>query len=132
MSKYEVKAFPFYTDAHSWVKKVGSKFIVGITDYAQQQQGDVVYADLPSEGDAITQGEPFGTIESAKATSELIAPVTGKILAVNEAVADSPDILNSSCYDSGWIIEVEPEDWERDKANLMDAAAYKALMETLD
>lgn len=132
MAKYEVKAFPFYTEAHTWVKKAGGKFLIGITDYAQQQQGDVVYADIPSEGDSITQGESFGSIESAKATSELIAPVTGRIIAVNEAVMDTPDILNSSCYDSGWIIEVEPEDWERDKAKLMDSAAYKALMETLD
>ena len=129
---YEVKAFPFYTDDHTWVKKAGGKFIVGITDYAQQQLGDVIFAELPAVGDAITQGEAFGSLESAKTISDVIAPVTGNITAVNDAVLDSPDILNSSCYDSGWILEVEPENWERDKAKLMDASAYKALLESVD
>lgn len=133
MSKYEVKAFPFYTEAHTWVRKMADDtFKVGITDYAQQQQGTVLFADLPSEGDEIKQGESFGSIESAKAVSELIAPVTGKVTEINEEVLDDPEVINRSCYEGGWVITVVPDDWEGDKAKLMNSDAYKALLETKD
>lgn len=132
MVKYEVKAFPMYTKEHTWIRKMADgTYKVGITDYAQKQQGEVVYADLPVEGDAMTQGDTFGSIESNKAVSDLVAPVSGIITAVNEEVMDEPSILNSSCYDSGWIVIVEPEDYEADKTNLMDADAYRDYLETL-
>lgn len=133
MAKYEVKAFPMYAEAHTWVRKMlDGTYKIGITDYAQQKQGDIVYADLPEEGDTITQGESFGSIESNKASSELIAPVSGTITEVNEEVMDDPAVINSSCYDNGWIITVEPDDYEADKENLMNSDAYKAFLETLE
>lgn len=133
MAKYEVKAFPMYDEAHTWVRKMlDGTYRIGISDYAQKNQGEVVYAELPEEGDTITQGESFGSIESSKAVSDLIAPISGRITGVNEEVQDEPEILNHSCYDNGWIITVEPDDYEGEKSNLMDAEAYRAFLETLE
>ena len=133
MAKYEVKGFTFYHEAHTWVRKMSDgSYKIGISDYAQQKQGSIVYADLPEEGDTITSGDAFGSIESSKAVSDLIAPVSGTIVAVNEEVLDDPSILNDSCYDSGWILSVEPDDYEADKANLMNADGYRAFIATLE
>lgn len=133
MAKYEVKAFPMYSEAHTWVRKmIDGSYKIGISDYAQQQQGDIVYADLPDEGDAIVQGEAFGSIESGKAVSDLVAPVSGTITEVNEEVMDAPEVLNSSCYDNGWIITIEPTDYDGEKGKLMDAKAYREFLENIE
>lgn len=129
MAKYEVKVFLKYNKEHLWVKKVGDNCRIGITDYAQQQQGDILYADLPEEGDEITAGESFGSIESSKAVSELIAPISGTVISVNEEVVDEPEIINNSCYDNGWILEVEASDYDAEAEKLLDAKEYKGMIE---
>lgn len=132
MAKYEVKAFPLYTKDHTWVQKTADGYKVGITDYAQQKLGAIVYADLPGEDDDLTRGSAFGTVESSKAVSDLIAPVTGKVVEVNEEVLDDPSVINSSPFDTGWLLTVEPEDYEADKQELLNAEAYKAYLATLE
>jgi glycine cleavage system H protein len=133
MAKYEVKAFPMYDEEHTWIRKMlDDTYKIGVSDYAQKQQGEIVYVELPEEGDQITKGESFGSIESNKAVSELIAPVSGTVTSVNEDVLDEPGIINSSCYDSGWLITVEPEDYEGDKEKLMDAENYRSYLDGLE
>ncbi len=114
----------FYADSHEWVKVEGSKAKIGLSDFAQHEMGDIVFVNLPEVGDEITAGEPFTDIESVKAVSDVYAPVSGKIVAVNEELADAPEKLNADPY-GAWIIEIE------DVAGvdaLMDAAAYKELL----
>lgn len=132
MAKYEVKAFPYYSEAHTWVRKMADgSYRIGITDFAQQQMGDVNYAELPEEGDTITQGESFGTIESAKTVSDVVAPISGTVMAVNEDVLDEPDLVNRACYEGGWMLSVTPDNWEGELENLMNADAYKNFLDSL-
>ena len=91
-----------YTKDHEWIELTGRSWQVGVTDYAQQQLGDVVYVDLPDVGDALKKGESFGTIESVKAVSELYAPVSGEVVEVNTALKDKPEAVNSNPHDTGW------------------------------
>lgn len=112
-----------YTKDHEWIKMEGDVAVVGITDFAQDALGDVVFINLPSEGDAVTAGESFGDVESVKAVSDVASPVSGTICAVNEDLADSPENLNSDPYGS-WIIKVEGITGQDE---LMDAAAYEAF-----
>ncbi len=117
-----------YTDAHEWVREgEGGVVRVGITDYAQAQLGDVVYVDLPAVGDAVTAGEPCGEVESTKSVSEIYAPVSGEVVAVNGALEDSPELVNSGPYDDGWMFDVRATDPGHD--TLLDAAAYRGLTE---
>ena len=112
-----------YTKSHEWVQEMGDgSYRVGLTDYAQDALGDVVFINLPTEGDAVTAGESFGDVESVKAVSDIISPVSGTICAVNEALADAPETLNSDPY-GAWIIKVSPV---TDTEALLDAAAYEA------
>ena len=110
-----------YSKSHEWVKMDGDTVIIGISDFAQDALGDVVFVNLPAEGDDVTASEAFGDIESVKAVSDLICPVTGKVVAVNEELLDSPELLNSDPY-GAWIIKVEGV---TDKEELLDAAAYE-------
>ena len=112
-----------YTKEHEWVKIDGSDARVGITDYAQKQLGDVVYLELPEVGRALTQGDVFGTIESVKAVSELYAPVSGEVIAVNQALAQKPELVNSAPHDS-WMIEIKVSG---ESGDLLDAAQYTEL-----
>ena len=117
-----------YSKEHEWIKVDGDKGTVGITDYAQQQLGDVVYVELPEAGASVGAMEVFGTIESVKAVSELYSPVKGEVLSVNEKVADSPELVNSDPYGGAWLIEVklaEPSDVE----GLMTAAQYQEYLD---
>ena len=109
-----------YSKSHEWLAEDGT---VGITDFAQEALGDVVFIGLPQVGDAVTAGESFGDVESVKAVSDLISPVTGVIVAVNEALEDAPEALNEDPY-ANWIIKVEEI---TDKEELLDAAAYEAF-----
>jgi len=115
-----------YSESHEWVKVDGSVAYVGVSDYAQKEMGDITYVDMPEEGDDVLAGEEFGALESVKASSELISPVSGVVVAVNNALADAPEKVNEDAF-GAWIIKVEMSlPSELDK--LMDAAAYKAFI----
>ena len=112
-----------YSKSHEWVKMEGDVAVIGISDFAQDALGDVVFINLPAVGDAVTAGEAFGDVESVKAVSDLVSPVSGEIVEVNEALADAPEALNSDPYGS-WIIKVSGI---TDTEELLDAAAYEAF-----
>ncbi len=116
-----------YTKDHEWARRQGTAVIIGVTFHAQEALGDVVYVELPKVGDTVKAGESFGVIESTKAVSELFAPVTGKVVKVNDALADSPQTVNSDPYKAGWIIEVEPAN-PKDYDGLLDVGAYEQLL----
>jgi len=99
-----------YTDDHEWCKKNGDVVRMGISDYAQDQLGDIVFVELPDVGSTFDKGEEFGTVESVKAVSELYMPIGGEVTAINEALADAPDTVNSEPYDGGWMIEIKASD----------------------
>ena len=115
-----------YTNEHEWVRVDGTTGIVGITDFAQQQLGDVVYVELPDVGTTIKQGAVFGTIESVKAVSELFAPVSGEVIETNTDLKDRPDHVNSKPHES-WLVKVKLTN-ASETASLLDAAAYEALI----
>ncbi len=113
-----------YDKTHEWIRIEGDEAVIGITNFAQEALGDVTYLDLPEEGATLTAGEEFGSIESVKAASELFAPVSGEVVAVNEGLNDAPETVNADPYGKAWMIRVklsaQPE-------NLLDAAAYEAF-----
>ena len=119
-----------YAKSHEWAQVEGQEATIGITDYAQHELTDVVYVELPEVGDDVRQGESFAIVESVKAASDVLAPVSGTVTAVNEALIDAPELVNESPYDDGWFIRVELADGDA-AAGLMDAAAYVAYLETL-
>jgi glycine cleavage system H protein len=112
-----------FTKDHEYIRLEGDTGVVGITDYAQQQLGDVVFVELPQVGRVLAQGEVFGTIESVKAVSELFSPVAGEIVAVNDALTSAPEQVNSEPH-AAWIIRVRPTN-QADLETLLDAAAYE-------
>jgi glycine cleavage system H protein len=115
-----------YSDDHEWIKTEGDKVKIGITDFAQHELGDIVFVELPEIGSEIKAGEPFGSVESVKTVSELYAPVSGKVVEVNEDLNDSPEFVNESPYDKAWIIVIEPTDMmEADK--LLTADQYEEM-----
>jgi len=115
-----------YSTDHEWVAVSGSRVRVGITDYAQDALGDVVYVQVPSVGSVVAAGDSFGEVESTKSVSDVYAPVSGTVVAVNDALADAPETLNSDPYGAGWLCEIECSD-ESQIEGLLDAAAYAAL-----
>jgi glycine cleavage system H protein len=117
-----------YSKEHEWVRVDGDAARIGITDYAQEQLGDVVYVDLPEPGAALTQFEKMGEIESVKAVSDLYAPISGEVTAINEALVEKPEVVNSDAHGDGWLVEVRLSDAsELDK--LMSAEEYDAFIE---
>ena len=112
-----------YSKDHEWMKEEDGVVVIGISDFAQDALGDVVFVNLPGEGDAVTAGEAFGDVESVKAVSDLVSPVTGTVCAVNEDLLDEPEQLNKAPYDA-WLIKVENVG---DTSELLDAAAYEAF-----
>ena len=116
-----------YSKDHEWARAQGKNVLVGVTDHAQDSLGEVVYVELPKVGATIKSGTPFGVIESTKAVSELFAPISGKVLKVNESLVSSPQTVNQDPYRAGWIIEVEPAD-PSELGKLMDADAYQKLL----
>lgn len=115
-----------YSESHEWVKVEGNVAVVGVSDFAQQEMGDITYVDLPEVDDEVTAGEEFGALESVKASSDLISPVSGTVVAVNGELEDAPEKVNEDAF-GNWIIKVEMADpSELDK--LLDADAYKALI----
>lgn len=116
-----------YTAEHEWVRTgEGSTVRVGVTDYAQEALGDVVYVSLPEVGADVEKGAAIGEIESTKSVSDLYAPLTGKVTARNESLDAEPELINSDPYGAGWVIEIEPAD-ESETEGLLDAAAYTTL-----
>ena len=115
-----------YTDEHEWARISGDIARIGVSDYAQDQLGDIVFVELPAVGDTIAKGEVFGTLESVKAVSELYLPLSGEVVAVNTALTDAPELINQDPY-AAWIVEVRPTDaGEYDQ--LLTAAAYLDLL----
>jgi glycine cleavage system H protein len=116
-----------YTEDHEWARSEGDNIRVGIDDYAQDQLGDIVYVDLPQVGDRFSKGEEFGSVESVKAVSELYLPVGGEVIEINTKLEDSPELVNSSPYDDGWMVLVKPDDPAELDA-LMDKDAYLEML----
>jgi len=116
-----------YTRDHEWARVQGNRVTVGITDFAQDQLGDVVYVEFPDVGDVIKKGDAFGVVESTKAVSDLFAPVSGKVVEVNGPLADAPETVNEDPYEEGWMIPIAPSD-PKELAELLDAKAYAALV----
>ena len=115
-----------YTKDHEWIRLEGDTGAIGITDFAQQQLGDVVYVELPAEGTKLTAGQVFGTIESVKAVSELFAPVAGEVVEVNSGLKDKPENVNGKPHET-WMVKVKLSN-AAEAAALLDAAAYEALL----
>ncbi|MBA2875668.1 glycine cleavage system protein GcvH [Thermaerobacillus caldiproteolyticus] len=116
-----------YSEEHEWVRVEGDKVRIGITDFAQSELGDIVFVELPEVGAEITANEPFGSVESVKTVSELYAPVSGKVVEVNEALNDNPEFVNESPYEKAWMIVVEPSDIS-EVDNLLTAEQYEAMI----
>ncbi|HYV43695.1 MAG TPA: glycine cleavage system protein GcvH [Myxococcaceae bacterium] len=116
-----------YTKDHEWARKAGGVVQVGVTAHAQEALGDVVYVELPKLGAPVTAGKPFGVIESTKAVSELFAPVSGKVVKVNDDLTDSPQTVNQDPYGKGWLVEVEPSD-QKAYDGLLSAQDYEQLI----
>lgn len=116
-----------YTEEHEWVRVEDGIATVGITDYAQQQLGDIVYVELPKEGEQVQKDEPFGVVESVKAVSDVYAAVSGVITEINNLADESPETLNEDCYEEGWLIKVRMSD-PKELNSLMDHEKYQAFL----
>ncbi len=123
MTDYKIPAELDYSADDEWIRNQGEVVAIGVTDFAQDQLGDIVFVELPSEGSRINRGEAFGVIESVKAVSDLISPISGEVVRVNVQLEDAPEIVNGDCYGAGWMLEVRPSD-PRELEQLLDAAAY--------
>ena len=117
----------FYTKEHEWANFKDNEVIIGITDYAQSQLGDIIFLEFPEIGDEVNAGDSFGEVEAVKTVSELYAPVTGTVLEVNENLEDSAGLVNSDPYGDGWLIKIKPTNLN-EKDDLMKSAAYKELI----
>jgi len=118
----------FYTENHEWISVDGKEAVVGITEHAQDELGDIVFVELPSVEEELDQFEEFGVIESVKAVSDVFMPVGGIVVEVNEELMDQPELINEDPYGSGWLIKVEVKD-KSDLDELMDSSEYKAFIE---
>jgi glycine cleavage system H protein len=116
-----------YAEDHEWVKLSGDIARIGISDYAQDQLGDIVFVELPGVGDSFAKGDEFGTLESVKAVSELYMPVGGEVTAINEALEDAPELVNNDPYGDGWMIEIKVSD-PSEADGLMDKDAYFEIL----
>ncbi len=116
-----------YTKDHEWAKREGDIVTIGLSDYAQDQLGEIVFVEMPEVGDTFSQGDEFGSVESVKAVSEVYIPISGEIVEINEALEDAPELVNEDCYEGGWIIKVKQEDASQ-LDDLMDKAAYLDML----
>lgn len=124
----EIPGKLLYGQEHTWVRDRNGKCFVGITAYAQDQLGEIIYVELPALGDNVEEGNSFGVVESLKAVNDLLAPISGEVLEVNEALEDGPELVNSDPYGGGWMIAVAISD-DAELKNLMTAEQYKSLIE---
>jgi glycine cleavage system H protein len=121
----------YYTENHEWVRVKGENVTIGVSDYAQDQLGDIVFVEMPASGDQFKKGDEFGTVESVKAVAELYMPIGGEVIRVNQALEDAPELLNQSPYAEGWIIEIKPEDASQLEA-ILNKEAYLKMLEGLE
>ncbi len=117
-----------YSRSHEWVRREGKEAVVGLTDYAQEELGDIVYVELPSEGEEVEKETAFGVVESVKATEDLYSPVSGRILEINTPLDDTPEMVNEDPYGDGWLIRLEMAD-PAELEDLMSAEQYRAYVE---
>jgi len=117
------------TKSHEYVVSENGKYVVGLTDYAIEQLGDIVFLELPSVGDSFAKGETFANIESVKAASEIYMPVGGKVVEVNEELVDAPEKLNEDCYEGGWLVKIEADSYKDDSNDLLTYDDYKTELE---
>ena len=117
----------YYTKEHEWIRVEGNEAFVGITDYAQSELGEIVFVDINTEGETLAQGDVFGSVEAVKTVSDLNMPVTGKVLEINEAINDQPELVNNDPYGEGWMIKISVTNTD-DLNNLLDAAGYQAFI----
>lgn len=117
-----------FTESDEWVKLEGGEALIGISDYAQDQLSDLVFVELPAVGDGFDKGEVFGVVESVKAAADVMMPIGGEVVAVNEGLEDTPEVINEDAYGEGWIIRIKPSDTS-EMDDLMDTEAYKAYCE---
>lgn len=118
----------YYTNDHEWIKVEGNTGIVGVTDFAQHQLGDIVFVDVASVGETLAEGDTFGTIEAVKTVSDLFLPVDAEVIEFNDALNDEPELINKDPYNAGWIVKVTVSDLTK-LSSLLSAAQYKALVE---
>lgn len=116
-----------YTDDHEWAKVEGDLVSVGISDYAQDQLGEIVFVEMPEIGDTFGRGDEFGSVESVKAVSEIFLPIAGKIVEVNSDLEDAPELVNTDCYSKGWLVKIKPDDLS-EMDSLKDQAAYLEML----
>ncbi len=128
MADYDIPNDLLFSSEDEWARVEDGRVVVGITDYAQQQLGDIVYVDLPEVGASFNQGDPFGAVESVKAVSDLNAPVSGEVVEINADLADRPEAVNADCYGDGWMIVFAPSE-EGDTGALLDADRYRKHLE---
>ena len=119
-----------YADDHEWIRRQGENVRIGISDYAQDQLGDIVFVELPKIGDTLTKGDEFGVVESVKAVAELYMPISGEIVALNSALEESPELVNQEPYEGGWMIEVVPAD-PSELETLMNTVSYTEMLKGL-
>jgi glycine cleavage system H protein len=128
-SNYEIPDNLLYTKEHEWARFSGGTVRVGITDFAAKTLNDVVYVSLPKVGETVSQFKSFGTVESIKAVSELYSPVSGSVLRLNDGLDTHPELVNKSPYGDGWLLELKPLDYDREKAALLEPKAYASHLE---
>ena len=128
MADYDIPNDLLFSSEDEWARVENGRVVVGITDYAQQQLGDIVYVDLPKVGASFNQGDPFGAVESVKAVSDLNAPVSGEVIEINADLADRPEVVNADCYGDGWMI-VFARSEPGDTGALLDADRYRKHVE---
>lgn len=116
-----------YTKDHEWAKQDGDIVTIGLSDYAQDQLGEIVFVELPEEGDTFSQGDEFGSVESVKAVSEIYLPISGEIVEINPELEDAPELVNNDCYAGGWLVKVKPDD-PSELDSLMDKGAYLDML----
>lgn len=131
MSDYSTPDDSLYTEQDEWIRWDDDRVFVGITDYAQQQLGDIVFVELPALGTTINKDESYGVIESVKAVSDLFAPVTGEVVGINGELGENPEKINEDCYGDGWLIQIAPSDPDEREA-LLEPSAYAHYLEERD
>ena len=120
-----------YTKEHEWLKAEGGLYWVGVTNHAQDSMGDIVFVELPNESLEVKQGDVVATIESVKAVSEIYAPISGTIVEVNSALSSTPDAINSSPYENGWIFKIKSDTYDQESSGLIDEIGYKKILASL-
>ena len=127
MNELDVPDDLYYTEDHEWVRMKGENVTIGVSDYAQDQLGDIVFVEMPNSGDQFKKGDEFGTVESVKAVAELYMPIGGEVIQTNQALEDAPELLNQSPYADGWLIEIKPEDVSQ-LETILDKHAYLKML----